>query len=902
MDFPVVWQQLQSRAWMWTFGRHAVEEGVKMAKKGRIRIRTVELLSPRELEITAYVTDTNLTAYETTLTLQQNAEARLNILSRCLCPVNTYCKHAAALILYTGDRQQQELIEDKATTPEQPTEAESKVREEQADKKPALPIIQHSGLSPKPVLRLRRIDASMPGKDSRAVKRLRLPVADPMVTYEGCPERLSITLPYSTHEWITPEAEHHLKRDPDAERALFKEIRQCDLLTFMEAHPGVTTTAPLNHLAVTTGYEVEFWKNFREQEVPRLQERGWEVEISADFGFDIIELRDDQWLANLQRESGNGLIYTLEMGIEVDGRKVSLIPILAEAVQQGLSVKDVAENPDVRFTFLVPELGDRLLALPAARLLPILSILHELGSSGTKKKTVLKLDRLRAAQMGQQQGMALQMPAEIATLAQKLESFAEIPEVTLPTQLRATLRPYQHAGVNWLQFLREYGLHGILADDMGLGKTVQTIAHVLTEVEAGRADRPSLIIAPTSLLHNWAAEAKKFAPSLRVLILHGDHRRERYAYIKQCQLVITSYPLLIRDIEKLQRYEWHLVVLDEAHGIKNARAKGAQAARALNARHRLCLTGTPMENHLGELWSLFHFLMPGYLGEQDMFRTLFRNPIEKKDDQNARQRLHARLQPLLLRRTKDTVAKDLPPKTEILNTIELEKPQADLYETIRAAVDRRVQEAIADQGLEKSQLIVLDALLKLRQVCCHPRLIKAEAAQDIKASAKTMFLLDELLPELLEENRRVLVFSQFTEMLSLLEAELKQRNIRYTILTGSTKDRQKPVNEFQNGNVPLFLISLKAGGTGLNLTAADTVIHYDPWWNPAAEAQATDRAHRIGQTKPVFVHKLICQGTIEERIVEMQKRKSALAAGLLEGRTEHLSFSREDVKELLAPL
>ncbi len=257
---------------------------------------------------------------------------------------------------------------------------------------------------------------------------------------------------------------------------------------------------------------------------------------------------------------------------------------------------------------------------------------------------------------------------------------------------------------------------------------------------------------------------------------------------------------------------------------------------------------------------------------------------------------------MLLRRTKDAVAKDLPPKTELINAVELDKAQADLYETIRATVDKRVREAIADQGIEKSQLIVLDALLKLRQVCCHPSLLKTESAKKVETSAKTEYLMDEMLPELIEEGRRILIFSQFTSMLDILERMLKERGIRYVKLTGSTEDRMKPVEQFQNGDMPVFLISLKAGGVGITLTAADTVIHYDPWWNPAIEAQATDRAYRIGQKKPVFVHKLICQGTIEERIVEMQRRKSALINGLLTGNTDASRLTQDDVRELLAPL
>ncbi|TLD72457.1 DEAD/DEAH box helicase [Phragmitibacter flavus] len=721
-----------------------------------------------------------------------------------------------------------------------------------------------------------------------------------MVTYAGCPDRLSITVRASDHEWTADGILHRLERDTEAERTLLRQLHHLGLQPFMEAHPGTLTTAPLNPLALPPNYETEFWPQLLQTERPNLKTRGWTIHPTPDFGHDIIQLEDHHFHTQLKPEPGTD--YDLQIGLHINEHRLSLIPIIADAVHKGLTVQEVAESPpDTPFLFFIPELGDRLISLPQQRLLPILSILHELSSPATRRKKHLRIDRLRAAQLSTQKGLALQLPAELAQLAQRLNTQTTLPDLQPPTTLKATLRPYQLEGLRWLQFLRELNLHGILADDMGLGKTIQTIAHILTEVESGRATQPTLILAPTSLLRNWVNEAKKFAPSLRTLTLHGDHRRERYPYIRQSHLVVTSYPLLIRDIEKLKTYDWHLVVLDEAHNIKNARAKAAQAARALNARHRLCLTGTPMENHLGELWSLFHFLMPGYLGEQDTFRTFFRNPIEKKNDPHAQTRLSARLQPVLLRRTKDTVAKDLPAKTEIINPIDLDKSQADLYETIRAAVDKRVQAAIADQGLEKSQLIVLEALLKLRQVCCHPQLLNLETTNTHTTSAKTEFLLDELLPELIEENRRILIFSQFTSMLAILEAELKTRNHRYVKLTGQTQDRETPVNQFQTGKIPLFLISLKAGGVGLNLTAADTVIHYDPWWNPAVEAQATDRAHRIGQTKPVFVHKLICQGTIEERIVEMQNRKSTLITNLLTGRTDNLKLTQEDIRELLSP-
>jgi len=345
--------------------------------------------------------------------------------------------------------------------------------------------------------------------------------------------------------------------------------------------------------------------------------------------------------------------------------------------------------------------------------------------------------------------------------------------------------------------------------------------------------------------------------------------------------VLTTYSLLARDQDVLLQHAWYFLILDEAQFIKNPRTRASRLVRQLDVRHRLCLTGTPMENHLGELWSLFDFLLPGLLGDAKQFRRVLQNPIEKHGDEEASRRLALRVRPFMLRRTKQEVASELPSKTEIIRGVELEGAQRDLYESIRLAMHERVHQAVADQGLARSHIVVLDALLKLRQVCCDPRLLKLESAARVKHSAKLEMLM-ELLPEMIEEGRRVLLFSQFTGMLKLIEEAVGKVGVDYVKLTGRTRDRATPVDRFQGGEVPLFLISLKAGGVGLNLTAADTVIHYDPWWNPAVERQATDRAHRIGQDNPVFVYKLITVGTVEEKIQAMQARKQALADSLFD--------------------
>ena len=473
----------------------------------------------------------------------------------------------------------------------------------------------------------------------------------------------------------------------------------------------------------------------------------------------------------------------------------------------------------------------------------------------------------------------------------------------LPATLNAELRPYQLEGFNWLSFLYRHGLGGVLADDMGLGKTLQTLAHLLMEKQAGRLDQPALAVMPTSLIPNWVDEARHFTPQLKVLALYGANRHTDFKKLKDYDLILTTYALLPRDVETLGNQLFHVLVLDEAQYIKNPTSKAAQAARRLNARQRLCLSGTPLENHLGELWSLFHFLMPGWLGDVKQFSSNYRTPIERLGDETRLQHLNARIKPFLLRRTKEQVATELPPKTEIIHWVELNDAQRDVYETMRLAMDKKVRDEITTKGVARSQIIILEALLKLRQVCCDLRLVKSAPASGRHSSSAKLESLMDMLEELLAENRKILLFSQFTSMLGLIEAELAQRGIEYALLTGQTKDRRTPVQDFQSGKRSIFLISLKAGGTGLNLTAADTVIHYDPWWNPAAENQATDRAYRIGQEKPVFVYKMIARGTVEEKIQHLQQEKSALASGVLDGRKAgDWKLQDDDIEALFAPL
>nr|WP_281504523.1 DEAD/DEAH box helicase [Chromohalobacter sarecensis] len=487
----------------------------------------------------------------------------------------------------------------------------------------------------------------------------------------------------------------------------------------------------------------------------------------------------------------------------------------------------------------------------------------------------------------------------------------ELPaSLPVPQGFVGELRDYQGRGIAWLRFLSELDTGGILADDMGLGKTVQVLAHLLDERARGALQGPALVIAPTSLVGNWCAEAERFAPGLKVVALQGD-KAQRHLRIEEAlpeaDLAITTYPLLIRDLEMLREVAFGLLVLDEAQAIKNVASQTARAVRELNASRALAMTGTPLENHLGELWAQLDAVAPGALGSQQWFGQRFRTPIEKESDVALRENLSRRIAPLMLRRTKQQVLGELPEKVESRRDITLTGVQRELYESLRLAQHQRVQQAIAERGLAGSGIIMLDALLKLRQVCCDPRLVKLDSARKVNRSAK-LEQLRELLPTLIEEGRRILVFSQFTEMLGLIGQTLEKDGIAYTTLTGDTpgKIRTQRVALFQQGEIPVFLISLKAGGTGLNLTAADTVIHYDPWWNPAVEAQAAGRAHRMGQQNSVFVYKLVCAGTVEERIIDLQARKADLAASILEGGAERTSdgplFDEEDLALLFAPV
>ncbi|WP_298607015.1 DEAD/DEAH box helicase [uncultured Thiothrix sp.] len=644
------------------------------------------------------------------------------------------------------------------------------------------------------------------------------------------------------------------------------------------------------------------WNYLLEKGLADLELDGWEIEYSDNFSLEFTTI--DDWEAELASSGENW--FEISLGFVVDGKRINLLPILVDMIAQMHDPQELKKLLQDQQHLLIPLDDKHWVKLDSQRLTKILDTLIELYDhaplNAEGNLLIHQVQGLGLTDLLNDSRLIWKGAEELRTLSKQLVHFQGIRPVDLPKELRADLRPYQYEGLNWLQFLREYHFNGVLADDMGLGKTLQALAHLLIEKEAGRADRPSLVIAPTSLMSNWRREAEKFTPSLRVLTLHGPEREQHFEQLAQYDLVLTTYALVLRDEELYRQHQFHYLILDEAQAIKNAKAKTTQVIYELNARHRLCLTGTPMENHLGELWSMFRFLMPGFLGPLDRFGRLFRVPIEKHGDPERQLQLRKRLQPFMLRRTKEHVAKELPPKTEIIRTVALEGVQRDLYESVRLAMDKKLREEINQKGFARSQIMILDALLKLRQVCCDPRLLKLDSAQGIQASAKLEMLMEMLL-EMLDEGRKVLLFSQFTSMLELIEHELVKNNIPFSKLTGQTRDRETAINYFQEGAAKVFLISLKAGGTGLNLTAADTVIHYDPWWNPAVEQQATDRAYRIGQEKPVFVYKLLTEETVEEKILKLQERKQSLADGLYTGANQaENNFNQDDLLELLKPL
>lgn len=710
----------------------------------------------------------------------------------------------------------------------------------------------------------------------------------------------------SSDETVTEVGDEGLlryPRDGQAEARARARLRERGLVPHAADVPESMPSLACEDWTLPAGEHSE-WADIISAFLPELESEGWTV--GTHRGLRLVAVDDGGWYSNLERSGSDW--FNFEAGVVVDGRKVNLLPVIHHLLQQnrGRPLHQIAD-----------ELGDRALSVPVAdgaialvpgqRVAMVLRCLFELmDAEPLDHENRLRLNAWRAAEISELEVLAQspwRSPDSVRDLASRLKEGAAVAPRDPPEGFRGRLRGYQCAGLGWLRYLREKAFDGILADDMGLGKTVQVLAHLLAEKRAGRLDIPCLVVAPTSLMSNWRNEAERFAPDLRVLLLHGPDRKARFDRIDDCDLVLTTYALLRWDAEIYRDREFAYAILDEAQFIKNHQAQVARMARGLRSRRRLCLTGTPMENHLGELWSLFHFLMPGFLGSQRAFAKHFRTPIERDGNAGMQSILAARVSPFLMRRTKEEVTPELPPCTEMVRNVELTEKQQALYEGVRLAMEARIRQELQQKGLRRSHIVILHALLKLRQICCDPRLVDGEDSVASAHNSGKLTVLISMLPQLIEEGRGILLFSQFTRMLRLIEAEVERLGIPHVVLTGATRNRAAPIDRFQRGEVPLFLISLKAGGTGLNLTAADTVIHYDPWWNPAVENQATDRAHRIGQDKPVFVYKLIANGTVESRIVALQKQKQDLVDGILsEQSAGRFRFEQDDIEALFAPI
>ncbi|CAD5108823.1 DEAD/DEAH box helicase [Zestomonas carbonaria] len=875
-DLPAFVARLHELPWRDAFDDGTLRRGEGYAREGRSRFVEV-----RDEQLIFSCQGSGNHTYQQRIRLGRRGEP---VIGFCTCPVGYNCKHVVAALL------EAQQFPPSSVAPAQPRTPERRIDD----------------LQPQPVLSLGTLLYTQYDPRNRRMQR-------------GQQHRAGLAFDYAgirVHGKASPDAAIRsvengetlrIARQPQAEQALRKTLQQLGFSVALRQSQAL----PQDSAEMFELPSEDAWLHFVQQQLPELRERGWRIEIRPGFVFDLTPV--DSWYADLD-ESPERDWFDLELGIVVDGQRVSLLPVLLRLIRNSpelLSPNNLARRGDTEMLRLQLDAqrssdGQPMqVLLPFGRLKPVLATLGELYLRDQPAGASLRLSAPDAARLNSLEGLELDWRGgeRLREFARKLRAGART-LASAPLGLNAELRPYQLEGLSWMQTLRELEAGGVLGDDMGLGKTLQSLAHLLAEKRAGRLDRPALVVMPTSLIPNWQDEAARFAPELRVLALHGPQRRKDFARLADHDLLLTTYALLPRDIEHLRQQPLHVLILDEAQHIKNPTSKAAQAARLLDARQRLCLTGTPLENHLGELWSLFHFLMPGWLGDAKQFNRDYRTPIEKRGDPVSLAHLNARLKPFLLRRKKEDVAKELPAKSEIVHWVELNDAQRDLYETVRLAMDRKVREEIERKGLARSQIIILEALLKLRQVCCDLRLVQHDTPQRKGAShSSKLDSLLEMLDELLAEGRRVLLFSQFTSMLALIEEELQRRHLPYVQITGATRDRRTPVKRFQDGEVPLFLISLKAGGTGLNLTAADTVIHYDPWWNPAAENQATDRAYRIGQDKPVFVYKLIARGTVEEKIQQLQQQKAALAAGVLEGNEKaDWRLQPEDIDALFAPL
>ncbi len=676
--------------------------------------------------------------------------------------------------------------------------------------------------------------------------------------------------PYVTIKQPEKDLLYWLKRDMAFEQQAYQMLQACRFA------PTAT-----NNLALDKEFAIDFYNYFINKAGD-----GWEFIEKDDMGVYKLNNKGFELVANIDFSDDSTDKFEIEMHGEVEGEVVEF-----EKIQD--LVYDGAKYYNTK--------GKGQASIPSDDILSLLKSFNTYDVyKNDKDNFIVKTYRAGVVSEMENMGVKLKMSRKFSKFFKEISTFSNMENTPLPKSTVAELREYQAKGYSWLWFLYKYGLNGILADDMGLGKTVQTLT-LLQKAKEKDGKEPTLVICPTSVVFNWENEIEKFAPNLKYLTLSGVERKSQFKNIPKYDVVITSYALVRRDIEELKKHEFRYVILDESQNIKNATSQTSKSVKELRSKHRLALSGTPIENRLEELWSVFDFLMQGFLFEANEFNHRYVNPIVERADKAVERRLKGQIFPFILRRMKRDVAKDLPDKIESVAYCELTPEQKDLYLQVLDSTKEELFKSIETVGLEKSRMSIFSALLRLRQICCHPRLYDKEGMLGLNESGKFEHL-QEMLEQIISEGHRILLFSQFVGMLDIIKVWLETKGIKHEYLSGATKNRQQVVERFNSDEtIPIFLISLKAGGTGLNLTGADYVIHYDPWWNPAVEDQATDRAYRIGQTKKVNVYRLITKGTVEEKIQRLKSKKRSLVDSVISvDRDIAKTLTYQDIKDIFS--
>ena len=685
--------------------------------------------------------------------------------------------------------------------------------------------------------------------------------------------KLAEKTPYVTIKKAKEEIIYWIKRDLELEE------RSYNALIAAKFHPMQT-----NNLIAEADDAIDFYNAL----IPKLVKNSWKIVEEDDFSELKIAENPLKIHADVDFDSSTDS-FSLEISCAAGKTQIDLDTV-QYFLQQGK-----------KYFYLENE---GYVEVPLESILQFMRSLNFFDAV-KKQDRIFSVKTFRAGIIADlmEQQVELSMSKKFQEFWDQISTFNTMKEVELPKDIKAELREYQKKGFNWLWFLYSYRLNGILADDMGLGKTLQALT-LIQKARESEGIQPTLVICPTSVVFNWEAEVEKFAPKLKCLNLTGAARKDNFDRISKYDIVVTSYALLRRDIDELKEHNFRLIILDESQNIKNHESITAQSAKQLNGAHRIALSGTPVENRLSELWSVFDYLMPGFLYDINEFNYRYATPIEDRADRTVESRLKKQIYPFILRRMKRDIAKDLPDKIENIAYCHMTAEQRDLYLDVLDSTREEVFNKIANEGFEKSRMSIFAALLRLRQICNHPKLYDKEAVTGVEESGKFEHM-KEMLEEIISEGHRILLFSQFVQMLDIIKDWLEKKGIRYEYLTGDTKaeDRPKKVKSFNSDeSIPIFLISLKAGGTGLNLTGADYVIHYDPWWNPAVEDQATDRAHRIGQTKKVFVYRLITKGSVEEKIMKLKERKRDLVDSIISvDRSIGKAMTYDDLKDILSP-